>query len=71
MDLNQCGPVQKAIREVEGQLGSKGRVLLRPSGTEPVVRVMVEGENATEVTTIAKDLAAVVRGAIALEAQAI
>ncbi len=70
MDLNRCDPVQKAIREVQGQLGSKGRVLLRPSGTEPVVRVMVEGENATEVTTIAKDLAAVVRGAIALEVRA-
>jgi phosphoglucosamine mutase len=36
---------------------------LRPSGTEPVVRVMVEGENLAEVTALAEELAAVVAGA--------
>ena len=38
--------VQRAVADVESKLGSKGRVLLRLSGTEPVVRVMVEGEDA-------------------------
>ena len=36
----------KAVAQTEKQLGGRGRVLLRPSGTEPVVRVMVEGEDA-------------------------
>ena len=39
----QRPPIQEAIRAIESQLGEQGRVLLRPSGTEPVVRVMVEG----------------------------
>jgi len=52
--------VQKAVADVESKLGSKGRVLLRPSGTEPVVRVMVEGEDAAEVLKLAIELAEVV-----------
>ncbi len=52
--------VQKAVADVESKLGSKGRVLLRPSGTEPVVRVMVEGEDAAEVLKLAEELAEVV-----------
>jgi phosphoglucosamine mutase len=39
--------------------------LLRPSGTEPVVRVMVEGEDAAQVQTLAEELAAVVERALA------
>ena len=53
--------VQKAIADVESQLGSQGRVLLRPSGTEPVVRVMVEGIDATKVRVLAEELAEVVK----------
>ena len=52
--------VQRAVAGVESKLGSKGRVLLRPSGTEPVVRVMVEGEDAAEVLMLAEELAEVV-----------
>lgn len=59
-DIAGSNTVQKAVADVESKLGSKGRVLLRPSGTEPVVRVMVEGEDAAEVLTLAKELAQVV-----------
>jgi phosphoglucosamine mutase len=67
-DIASSDKVQKAVADVESKLGSKGRVLLRPSGTEPVVRVMVEGEDATEVLKLAEELAEVVEkevGAVA------
>lgn len=65
IDLAQCPPVQTALREIQGQLGTQGRVLLRPSGTEPVIRVMVEGRDAAVVNALAEDLAAVVAQAVA------
>ena len=49
-----------AVSRIEGRLGDAGRVLLRPSGTEPVVRVMVEGEDEALVNQLCEDLAAVV-----------
>ena len=56
----QSQKVRSAVREVEGVLGQRGRVLLRPSGTEPLIRVMVEGEDAQQVRRLAEQLAAVV-----------
>ena len=53
--------VQSAVREVQTKLNSSGRVLLRPSGTEPLVRVMVEGEDAAEVLSYAEHIANVVK----------
>ena len=58
-----CTHVSAAVGDVEGKLAGRGRVLLRPSGTEPVVRVMVEGEDAGEVAEHAQTLAQVVRSA--------
>ncbi|WP_462417054.1 phosphoglucosamine mutase [Kytococcus sp. Marseille-QA3725] len=58
--------VAAAVAEVEGELGSSGRVLLRKSGTEPVVRVMVEAPTQDLAATKAEQLADVVRGALAL-----
>ena len=52
--------IEEAVRAVEAQLGRQGRVLLRPSGTEPLVRVMVEGADASTVNRYAQELAAVV-----------
>lgn len=46
-----------AINEVEAKLNGVGRVLIRPSGTEPLVRVMLEGENQEEINKMAHDLA--------------
>ncbi|WP_396588811.1 phosphoglucosamine mutase [Bermanella sp. R86510] len=52
--------VLAAVERVEASLAGKGRVLLRPSGTEPVVRVMVEGEDKTMVSQLVDDLVEVV-----------
>lgn len=52
--------IEAAVMDVEQQLGERGRVLLRPSGTEPLVRVMVEGQELSEVTALAEQLAQVV-----------
>jgi len=60
LDLDRSSRIRTAVAEVEQLLGGRGRVLLRPSGTEPVVRVMVEGENAAEVQRLAARIAQVV-----------
>ena len=52
--------VRDAVSGVEAKLQGRGRVLLRPSGTEPVLRVMVEGEDADLVAQLARELADVV-----------
>lgn len=57
--------VQQAIAETEDKLGNRGRVLLRMSGTEPLVRVMVEGDDAQLVGELANQLAGQVEKAIA------
>lgn len=53
--------IVRAQTEIESRLAGRGRVLLRASGTEPLLRVMVEGEDAEEVLAAAEALAAVVR----------
>lgn len=61
-DLNAAG-IQAAVQSVETQLGERGRVVLRASGTEPVVRVMVEGQDEAEVMAVADRIAAAVAAA--------
>ncbi|PQZ55046.1 MULTISPECIES: phosphoglucosamine mutase [unclassified Microbacterium] len=58
--------VQQAVREIETELGDSGRVLLRKSGTEPLVRVMVEAADAESVHAYAGRLAEVVQERLAL-----
>jgi phosphoglucosamine mutase len=58
VDLAQFPAVAAAVARVESRLGARGRVLLRPSGTEPKIRVMVEGEDAAEVDGLCAELAA-------------
>ena len=53
--------LQAAVNEVEAALAGSGRVLLRPSGTEPVVRVMVEGEDERKIKAHAEQLADLIR----------
>jgi phosphoglucosamine mutase len=64
VDLSKMANVQDAVRTAESELGDKGRILLRPSGTEPLVRVMVEGEIETQVNAIAQSLANEVRSSL-------
>ena len=63
INLNESVAIQDAVRQVEQQLGSRGRVLLRASGTEPLIRVMVEGEDPSETAELAEQIASAVRAA--------
>ena len=60
-DLEQQPEIAEAIADVERRLDGQGRVVLRSSGTEPVVRVMVEGRDQPTVQTLAEQLAGVVK----------
>ncbi len=64
IDVDQSETIQSAVRDAESSLANSGRVLLRPSGTEPVIRVMVEGQDRGQVQQVAEELADVVRSAI-------
>jgi len=64
VDIDSNTAIQAAVKDVESQLVGKGRVLLRPSGTEPLIRVMVEGRDPVEVDLLAKELAGVVEDAL-------
>ncbi|MCU1513330.1 MAG: phosphoglucosamine mutase [Microbacteriaceae bacterium] len=58
--------IAAAVANAEAELGDTGRVLLRPSGTEPMIRVMVEAEAQSTADAIANRLASVVRATLAL-----
>ncbi|KAF5282336.1 hypothetical protein FQR65_LT14325 [Abscondita terminalis] len=58
--------LRQAVTQAELALGGKGRVLLRPSGTEPVVRVMVRAENEAQAQELAADLARIVKERLAV-----
>ncbi len=55
--LDRAAGVQEAVAKVESHLGRRGRVVLRASGTEPVVRVMVEGQDPLEIRNLAEEIA--------------
>lgn len=60
IDVTTDEKVQDEVKAVEKELGSTGRVLLRKSGTEPLVRVMVEGEDRVDVHNKAQRIADVI-----------
>ncbi|MDJ0873205.1 MAG: phosphoglucosamine mutase [Gammaproteobacteria bacterium] len=69
VDVTALPAVSAAVRDAEKELAEHGRVLLRPSGTEPLVRVMVEGRDRPQVEDVAKRIARVVEEALASEAE--
>ena len=64
-DIMVCASVTEAVQAVECDMGGDGRVLLRPSGTEPLIRVMVEGRKAELVIAKANAIADAVRAQVA------
>ena len=63
LDPGESAEIQDAVALAEGELADTGRVVLRASGTEPVIRVMVEGEDENQVISLAERLASVVADA--------
>lgn len=63
LNLTENANIQSAVKDAETELDGSGRVLLRPSGTEPKVRVMVEGQQRQQVEALANRIAEVVRAA--------
>jgi phosphoglucosamine mutase len=64
-DLEGSERINTAVKFIEGQLGDTGRVILRPSGTEPLIRVTLEGADEGQVNQLAMELADVVRSELA------
>lgn len=63
-DVLSMPVVKQAMTEAESQLAGRGRILLRASGTEPLIRVMVEGQDAGQVKALAQELASTVRSVL-------
>ena len=63
-DVMQLETVMAAVRDAEADLGAEGRVLLRPSGTEPLIRVMVEGTRNEQVERLSRQIADVVSASL-------
>ena len=63
-EVMQLEQVMAAVRDAEAALGNEGRVLLRPSGTEPLIRVMVEGTRSEQVERLTREIADVVAASV-------
>jgi phosphoglucosamine mutase len=59
--MESSAVIQNAVREAEEEMNGKGRVILRPSGTEPLIRVTLEGADSSQVERLAEQLADTVR----------
>ena len=63
-ELSTNEEIAKSMEEIEAKLEGQGRILVRPSGTEPVVRVMLEGDDKSEITKMAKHLVGVIENCL-------
>jgi phosphoglucosamine mutase len=59
--LSSSDRISEAVRNIEAEMNGKGRVILRPSGTEPLIRVTLEGADRGQVERLANQLADTVR----------
>jgi phosphoglucosamine mutase len=62
-DVLQSPSIRRAVEDAQALLAGTGRLLIRPSGTEPLIRVMIEGENLETISALANDLAAKIAAA--------
>ncbi len=60
-DIKTIPQIQEAIKTAEKRLSGKGRILVRPSGTEPKIRVMLEGKDLKLITRLGKDIAKIIK----------
>ena len=60
-DIRSIPAIERAVQQAEGTLAGKGRVLVRPSGTEPKIRVMLEGESLKTINRLGRNIAKVIK----------
>jgi len=60
-DIRAVPEIEQAVAHAEERLGGRGRVLVRPSGTEPKIRVMLEGEDQKIITRLGREIAKVIK----------
>ena len=60
-DFSQIPQIQRIIKECQRELGERGRIVVRYSGTEPLLRIMIEGENEKQITRMADAMAETVQ----------
>jgi phosphoglucosamine mutase len=58
--LEDFPEISRTVEQVKEKLGEEGRLLIRPSGTEPVIRVMIEGKDQDRVVQLTEETAAVI-----------
>jgi phosphoglucosamine mutase len=63
-DLSQISQIQRMIKDCERELGEQGRIVVRYSGTEPLLRIMIEGENEEKITRMADAMVETAQGAL-------
>jgi phosphoglucosamine mutase len=63
-DFSQIPPIQRMVKECQKELGERGRILIRYSGTEPVLRIMIEGENEEKIARMADAMVETIRRAL-------
>jgi len=59
--VSESGRIRAAVQDIEQRLNGRGRVILRPSGTEPLIRVTLEGADPDQIEQLARELAETVR----------